>query len=149
MFEPRNPNFATEARHSFSKQNFSHTIGLEIEQVEPGKVTLSLPFHEKLTQQHGFVHAGVTTTGMDNACGYAAFTLMPEHSGVLTVEFKTSLLAPAKGERFSYVAEVIKPGRTLTYVEAKAYAHEGDKTKLIASMSATMMCISQRPNVQG
>lgn len=149
MFEPSNPQFAEQARSSFNKQNFSNTIGLEIESVEPGKVILGLPFHEKLTQQHGFIHAGVTTTGMDNACGYAAFTLMPTQSGVLTVEFKTNLLAPAQGERFTYEAEVVKPGRTLTYVEAKAYAHSGQERKLIASMSATMMCISQREDVKG
>lgn len=149
MFEPRNPHYAAQALAAFQRQNFSNTIGLEVDTIEPGKVTLALAFDEKLTQQHGFLHAGVTTTGMDNACGFAAFTLMPEDSGVLTVEFKTSLLAPATGERFTYVAEVIKPGRTLTYVEAKAYAHRGQAQKLIATMSATMMCISQREDIKG
>ena len=149
MFEPRNPHYAEQTLAAFQRQNFSNTIGLEVNTIDPGKVTLALTFDEKLTQQHGFLHAGVTTTGMDNACGFAAFTLMPEDSGVLTVEFKTSLLAPATGERFTYVAEVIKAGRTLTYVEAKAYAHQGQTQKLIATMSATMMCISQRADIKG
>ena len=149
MFETPNPDYADQALAAFKRQNFSNTIGLEVDSIEPGKVTLSLPFNDKLTQQHGFLHAGVTTTGMDNACGFAAFTLMPEDSGVLTVEFKTSLLAPAAGEHFTYAAEVIKAGRTLTYVEAKAYAHEGSASKLIATMSATMMCISQRADIKG
>ncbi len=149
MFEPRNPHYAEHTLAAFKRQNFSDLIGLQVDQISPGKVILSLPFDARLTQQHGFLHAGVTTTGMDNACGFAAFSLMPENWGVLTVEFKTTLMAPAAGERFTYVAEVIKPGRTLSYVEAKAYACQDEETKLIASMSATMMCISQRPDIKG
>ena len=95
-----------------------------------------------LTQQHGFIHAGIITAGLDNACGIAAFTLMPAATGILTVEFKTNLLAPARGERFAFRATVVKPGRTLTVCEARAYAtHDGVET-LIATMSGTLMALA-------
>jgi uncharacterized protein (TIGR00369 family) len=97
-----------------------------------------------LTQQHGFIHAGIITAGLDSACGIAAFTLMPAATGILTVEFKTNLLAPARGERFAFRATVVKPGRTLTVCEGKAYAtHDGVET-LIATMSGTLMALAGR-----
>jgi len=97
------------------------------------------------TQQHGFVHAGIITAGLENACGIAAFTLMPPDTGILTVEFKTNLLAPAQGERFAFRAGVVKPGRTLTVCEAKAYAeHDGVET-LIATMTGTLMALPSPP----
>ena len=98
-------------------------------------------FRDELTQQHGFIHAGIITAALDNACGIAAFTLMPAGAGILTVEFKTNLLAPARGERFGFRATVVKPGRTLTVCEARAYAaHDGVET-LSATMSGTLMAL--------
>ena len=98
------------------------TLGISIARIEPGEVDLSMPYSLDWAQQNGFVHAGIITAGLDSACGIAAFTLMPSGSDVLTVEFKTNLLAPAKGERFSFRAHVVKPGRTLTVCEARAFA---------------------------
>src|SRR5260221_4447931 len=103
-----------------------------------------MDYSPDLTQQHGFVHAGIITAGLDSACGIAAFTLMPAATGILTVEFKTNLLAPARGERFAFSAAVVKPGRTLTVCEGRAYAlHDGVET-LIATMTATMMALPRR-----
>ena len=99
------------------------TLGISIARVEPGEVDLSMPYSADFTQQNGFVHAGIITAGLDNACGIAAFTLMPSGSDILTVEFKTNLLAPAKGDRFAFRAHVVKPGRTLTVCEARAFAN--------------------------
>jgi uncharacterized protein (TIGR00369 family) len=101
----------------------------------------------EFTQQNGFVHAGIITAGLDNACGIAAFTLMPDGSDILTVEFKTNLLAPARGERFAFRATVVKPGRTLTVCEGRAYAiHDGAET-LIATMTGTLMALPRREAV--
>lgn len=98
----------------------------------------------EFTQQNGFVHAGIITAGLDNACGIAAFTLMPAGTDILTVEFKTNLLAPARGERFVFRAVVVKPGRTLTICEGRAYAiHDGVET-LIATMTGTLMALPRR-----
>jgi len=88
------------------------TIGGELVSVKPGFVVLELPFSEKITQQHGFVHAGILTTMLDSAAGYAAFSLMEPSASVLTIEFKTNLMAPAKGDRFRFEGKVVKPGRT-------------------------------------
>jgi len=143
-FEPRNPEFRAIATDTFERQRAMHTLGISIARMEPGEVDLAMPYSAELTQQNGFVHAGVITAALDSACGIAAFTLMPAGTDILTVEFKTNLLAPAKGERFAFRAAVVKPGRTLTICEARAYAvHDGVET-LIATMSATMMALPRR-----
>ncbi|MEM9438691.1 MAG: PaaI family thioesterase [Pseudomonadota bacterium] len=136
-FEPRSARFEERVRRSFAAQIMAESLGLELALVEPGRVVIEMAFNPSFVQQHGFHHAGVTTTGMDSACGYAAYSLMEEDAEVLTVEFKTSLLAPAAGERFRFEGRVVKPGRTLMFTEGRAEA-DG---KLIATMSATMMAV--------
>jgi uncharacterized protein (TIGR00369 family) len=145
-FTPKNPEFRALATATFEAQQAMRTLGISIARLEPGEVDLAMDYSPAFTQQNGFVHAGVITAGLDNACGIAAFTLMPAGSDILTVEFKTNLLAPAKGERFVFHAEVIKPGRTLTVCEARAFAlHEGAES-LVATMTGTLMALPRRQN---
>ena len=125
------------------------SLGVEIVRIGPGEIELAMPYNRAYTQQHGFMHAGIITTALDSACGYAAFSLMPADAAVLTVEFKTNLLAPAKGDRFSFRAHVIKPGRTLTVCEARAYATGNGEERLIATMTGTLMAIFQRDGLAG
>jgi uncharacterized protein (TIGR00369 family) len=140
MHQASNPSFVEEVQDSFSKQTIMGLIGGELSRVEPGVVEISLTYRSDLTQQHGYVHAGIITTIADSACGYAAYTLMPPGSDVLAVEFKVNLLRPAKGETFVARAEVIKSGRTLTVVRADVHAlSSGDKRELVAIMQGTMM----------
>ena len=95
-----------------------------------------------------FVHAGIVATALDSVCGYAAFSLMPANAGVLTVEFKISLLAPARGQRFIFRAQVVKPGKTLTFCEARAFAEDDTaEPRLVVSMAATLMAIYDRPGI--
>ena len=143
-FEPSNPLFATEVRHSFARQTAMTTIGAELVSVVPGAVQISLPYRADLTQQNGYLHAGIVTTIADSACGYAAYTLMPPNSAVLSVEFKVNLLRPAKGEEFLAIAEVLKPGRTLTVVRADVFANPKNERVLVATMLGTMMCLMGR-----
>lgn len=118
-------------------------IGAELTRVEPGVVEIALPYRADLTQQHGYLHAGIVTTIADSACGYAAYTLMPPNSEVLSVEFKVNLLRPAKGESFLATSEVIKSGKTLTVVRADVFGmDEEGKRELVATMLATMICLS-------
>jgi uncharacterized protein (TIGR00369 family) len=147
LFEPKNPDFRAVATATFDGQAAMRTLGIAVARLEPGEVDLSMPYRGDLTQQNGFVHAGVITAGLDTACGIAAFTLMPSGSDILTVEFKTNLLAPASGERFFFRALVIKPGRTLTVCEAKAYAETGGTERLIATMTGTLMALPRRDEV--
>jgi uncharacterized protein (TIGR00369 family) len=105
-------------------------------------------YSPEFTQQNGFVHAGIITAGLDSACGIAAFTLMPAGSDILTVEFKTNLLAPARGERFAFRATVVKPGRTLTFCEGRAYAQRDGGETLIATMTGTLMALPRREGRQ-
>jgi uncharacterized protein (TIGR00369 family) len=146
-FEPQDPDFAARVRASFERQDAMRTIGARLGAVEPGRVTLELPWAKALTQQHGFLHAGMVATGLDSACGYAAFSLMPADAAVLTIEYKINLLAPAKGQRFRMVGEVLKPGRTITVVEGQAWAIDEGREKLVATMNATLMAVFGRDGV--
>ena len=143
--KPLNPSFAADVANSFAQQPIMDLIGAELSLVEPGVVEITLPYRDDLTQQHGYLHAGVVTTIADSAAGYAAYSLMPAGSEVLSVEFKVNLLRPAKGETFVARADVIKPGRTLTVVRADVFsvAGNGDR-ELIATMQGTMMCLRSR-----
>jgi len=142
MHQPRNPSFAEEIKQSFSKQTIMSLIGAELSRVEPGIVEITLPYRADLAQHHGFLHAGVVTTIADSACGYAAYSLMPPKSEVLSVEFKVNLLRPAKGEVFLAVSEVLKSGKTLTVVRADVFGlDQSGRRELIATMLGTMMCL--------
>src|ERR1051325_2699285 len=142
MSQPRNPAFAEEIKQSFAKQTIMGLIGAELNRVEPGVIEITLPYRADLAQQHGFLHAGIVTTIADSACGYAAYSLMPPNSEVLSVEFKVNLLRPAKGETFSAVAEVVKAGKTLTVVRADVFGIEHERRELVATMLGTMICLS-------
>jgi uncharacterized protein (TIGR00369 family) len=143
-FEPKNPDFRAVATDTFARQQAMRTLGISLARLEPGEVDLAMAYSAGFTQQNGFVHAGVITAGLDSACGIAAFTLMPAGSDILTVEFKTNLLAPAKGQRFAFRAVVIKPGRTLTVCEGRAYAEQDGVETLIATMTGTLMALPRR-----
>lgn len=142
--EPKNPGYRAAAIAMFDGQPAMHTLGIAIVRLAPGRAELAMLHSPALTQQNGFIHAGIITAGLDNACGVAAFTLMPSEADILTVEFKTTLLAPARGTRFVFKAEVVKPGRTLTFCEAKAFAEHEGETALIATMSGTLMAMLPR-----
>ena len=143
-FEPADPAYAERVRASFGRQAAMATIGATLVVVEPGRVVIELPWQQALTQQHGFLHAGMVATALDSACGYAGFTLMQPDAAVLTIEFKINLLAPAQGERFRMEGLVVKPGRTITVTEGRAYSIEGEREKLIATMGATLMAVAGR-----
>lgn len=148
-FQPRDPDFERRVRASFARQAAMRTLGATLERVAPGEVDVALPFRADLTQQHGFLHAGVITTIVDSACGYAAFSLMPADAAVLSIEFKLNLLAPAKGERLIARGRVLKPGRTITVCEGEAFMRTGSEERLVSTMTATMMTVRDRPGIAG
>lgn len=135
---------AKRVSESFSKQPFMQTLGVTLVRVANGEVELAMPFSEALTQQHGYLHAGAITSALDSACGYAALSTMPEGAAVLSIEFKTNLLAPAKGESFRFIGQVIKAGRTITVCEGRAWAWDGKSEKLVATMTCTLMAVMGR-----
>jgi len=148
-FQPQDPNFEARVRESFARQAAMDTLGATLAEVAPGRVVITLPWAAHLTQQHGFLHAGMVSTALDSACGYAGFSLMPADAAVLTIECKINLLAPAQGESFRMVGTVIKPGRTVTVAEGHAYALHQGKEKLVATMGCTLMAVLGRENVRG
>jgi uncharacterized protein (TIGR00369 family) len=137
---PPDPDFESRVRASFSRQRFMATLGAELARVEPGEVAIRLPFDEKLTQQHGSLHAGAVAAVVDSACGYAALSLMEPGAGVVSVEFKINLLAPARG-RLRAIGRVVRSGRTLTVAQTEVFGEEG---KPVALLTATMMAIEGR-----
>ena len=149
IFEPRCLNYAERVRNSFDLQGAMHTMGARLGAVAPGAVDIDLDWAQGLTQQHGFLHAGMLAAALDSACGYAGFTLMGDDAAVLTIEFKINLLAPARGERFRMEGRVIKPGRTITVCEGRAFAVDNQQEKLVATMGCTLMAVTGRDNIQG
>ncbi len=145
-FQVPDPDFEKRVRGSFDRQKFMSTIGAELTKLLPGEVEIRLPHREDLTQQHGFVHAGIIATIADTACGYAAFSLMPADAAVLTVEYKINLMSPAVGEHFIARGRVIRPGKTLTICTGEVIAYHQGKGKTVATMLATMMAL---PNQEG
>jgi uncharacterized protein (TIGR00369 family) len=140
-FEPEDAGFASRVRASFARQQVMAFIGARMIRVEPGLVEIELPFRPELTQQHGFFHAGITSTIADSAGGYAGFTLFPADSSVLTVEYKMNLLAPADGERLIATGRVVKPGRNLTICELAVVAVKNGKESACAHGLQTLMCM--------
>ena len=139
---PKDPDFSSRVHESFSKQTFMTTLGAHLARVAPGEVTITLPVRSALLQQHGSVHAGALASILDSAAGYAALSLMPAGAGVVSVEFKLNLLAPAVGERIEARARVIKSGRTLSVCTAEAWAVDSSANeRLVATLQGTMMCL--------
>lgn len=141
LFQPKDPDYAERVRASFARQQIMALIGAELAVVEPGYTEIHLPHRPEITQQHGFIHGGVVGTIADSAAGYAANTLTPADTSVLTVEYKLNLIAPADGERLVARGEVIKPGRTLIITRAEVFAIKHAQWTLCALMQQTIMAM--------
>jgi uncharacterized protein (TIGR00369 family) len=148
-FEPQDPGFERRVRASFARQRVMQTIGASMTRVSPGEVEITLPFREDLTQQHGFLHAGIVSTLADSACGYAAYSLMPADAAVLTVEYKVNFLSPAQGDRMVARARVTKHGRTVTVSTCDVFAVTDRRERIIATMLGTFMTVRERQGLTG
>jgi uncharacterized protein (TIGR00369 family) len=145
-FKITDPDFENRVRASFGRQKLMVALGAELTRLAPGEAEISLPYRDDLTQQHGFVHAGIIATIADTSCGYAAFSLMPADTAVLTVEYKINLMSPAIGELFIARGRVIRPGKKLSVWTAEVMAYHQGKGKTVATMLATLMAL---PNQEG
>ena len=142
---PADPGFRQRLHDSFARQAVMATLGATLEVADAGRVVIVLAHKAELTQQHGFLHAGIVATALDSACGYAAFSLMPADAAVLTIEFKVNLLAPARGPWLRCEGVVVKAGRTISVVEGRAWQHQaGGPESLCATMTATVMTVQGR-----
>lgn len=146
--DPQNPDFEAAVRESYNRLRLMRTIGASLEKVSPGEIEIVLPFRDDLTQQHGFMAAAVVTAVVDVACGYAAMSLMPAGSAVLTIEYKANFLAPAQGERVVARGRVVRPGRTVTVCAGDAVTVQGGTEKPVATLLATMMRVPDDQNAR-
>ncbi|MEV5121234.1 PaaI family thioesterase [Streptomyces decoyicus] len=142
--EQASPEVCKRIQDSFDRQGLMAHLGARITHIAPGRVHIVLPSRPEVTQQHGYFHAGATSSIADSAGGYAAYTLFPEGAEVLTVEYKINLLAPAVGDRIEAVGTVLKPGRTLTVCQLEVFGVQGDgERKLVANGQQTLICLNR------
>lgn len=139
-YQAVDPNFEDRVRSSFGRQSMMTTLGISIVDLGPGWFEVEFAHSDQLTQHHGYAHAGLLATAMDSACGYAAQTLLPPNTEVLTVEYKINFLRPAEIERFRAIATVTKPGRTLSVCEAVTTV--AGKSKPLATMTGTLIAVA-------
>jgi uncharacterized protein (TIGR00369 family) len=140
------PGYAARVRASFERQGAMRLIGARLAELRPGYCAIELPYRADLTQQHGYIHAGIVSAIADTAGGYAGFSLFPADASVLTVEYKLNLLAPASGERLVAVAEVVKSGRTLAITRGEVYAESAGRRTLCAIMQQTLIVMAGKPD---
>ncbi|NNH68653.1 PaaI family thioesterase [Nocardia uniformis] len=145
LHEEASPEVQARIRASFERQGLMGHLGAQLSHIGPGRVHITLPHRPEVSQQHGYIHAGATSTIADSAGGYAAFTLFPENSSVLTVEFKINLLAPAAGDSLEAVGTVLKFGRTLTVCQLEVFALRDQAKTLVATGQQTLICLHERP----
>ncbi|QAA94132.1 PaaI family thioesterase [Pollutimonas thiosulfatoxidans] len=143
-----NPASEARVRASFARQGLMRHLGAELHLVESGLVTIRLPYRSELTQQHGFFHAGATSAIADSAGGYAGYTLFPDDSSVLTIEFKINLVAPAQGELLEAIGKVVRSGRSLTICQMEVFGIADGKRTLVAIGQQTLMCMHGKPDPQ-
>lgn len=142
LFKPRNSDFENVVRTSFARQGIMRSIGAELVSVQPGVCQIRLPFSDLVSQQHGFFHGGLVTTIADSAGGYAAMTLCPMDTEVLTVEYKVNFLAPAKGSEIVAIGRVIKAGRSLIITRIDVEVADDGTHTLCATLQQTMMAMN-------
>jgi uncharacterized protein (TIGR00369 family) len=144
---PPDPNFARRVTDSFARQGAMAHLGAVLSSVEAGRVDISLPYREELSQQHGFFHGGIVATIGDSAGGYAAYSMMPADASILTVEYKINLVAPAKGDKLVARGRVVKTGRTLCVCAVEVFAVQMGRETLCAVMQQTLICLMGRPDM--
>ncbi|RFU37151.1 PaaI family thioesterase [Actinomadura logoneensis] len=140
------PEIRGRIQDSFDRQGLMAHLGARLSRIEPGRVHIVLPARPEVTQQNGYVHAGATSAIADTAGGYAAYTLFPDDTSVLTVEYKINLLAPAEGDHIEAVGTVLKPGRTLTVCNLEVFGVRDGERKLVATGQQTLICLPKRPD---
>jgi len=148
-YTPCNPDYQRVVRESFGKQGIMAHIGADVGDIGPGRCEIRLPYNDDLSQQHGFFHGGIIGTIADSAGGYAAFTLMEDGDGILTVEYKLNIIAPADGELLIARGEIVKAGRTLSVCRADVDVVKNGEATTCAVMQQTLMRIVGRPDVSG
>jgi uncharacterized protein (TIGR00369 family) len=148
-FTPRNPAWEQRSREIFERQSFMRMIGARMANLAPGVCDLELPYRDDLCQQNVYLHGGVITSIADTSCGIASSTLMPAEAGILSVEFKYNMMAPAAGECFIARGRVVRPGRTLTIAESFVFAVRDGAEHEIGRMLATMMFLEGKSGMQG
>src|SRR3990172_8850121 len=145
-FQPRDPDYAARCRASFGRQQAMLLIGARLVNVEPGLAEIELASRDDLTQQKGYVHGGIIGMIADSACGYAAYSLMPASSSLVSVEYKINITAPARQGLLVARGEVVKLGRTLSITNGEVYLRHEGRSVLVAALQQTLMMLPDTPD---
>ena len=144
-FTPADDGFADRVRASFARQQAMAHLGASLAEVAAGRCVIRLPHRDEVTQQHGYIHGGVVGAIADSAAGYAAMTLTPADTSVLTVSYTLNLMAPAAGDHLEAHGEVVRAGRTLIVTRADVFAYRDGRATLCATLQQTIMVLADRP----
>jgi uncharacterized protein (TIGR00369 family) len=148
--KPAHADYERVVRTSFGNQGFLGSLGAWLVEVKPGHVIIELPFSGKVTQQQGVFHGGAIGAIGDSAGGYAALTLMPEHSEVVSIEYKINFVRPAKGQMLRAEGQVLRAGKSVSVSRVDVFAIEQGptddiKSELVAVLQATFMRVGVNP----
>ena len=129
----------SEVRASFARQGLMRAIGAELTILGPGICTVEVPFAENVGQQRGFFHGGMIGAVGDTAGGYAAYSLMPVGSEVVTLEYKVNFLRPAAGDRLLAEGSVLRAGRSVTVTRVDVFVEADGRKSLCAALQQSIM----------
>jgi uncharacterized protein (TIGR00369 family) len=136
---------AAAIKTTLESQGFTRLVGAEVVSVEPGVVVMALDRRPEVLQQAGLFHGGAIAYLVDNTTTAAAGTMIDRGArAVITAEYKINLVAPSTGDRLTCRAEVVKPGRLLTVVEAKVTCRIDGSEKLVAVALATIANLDRK-----
>ncbi len=141
VFEPRNPNYSERVREAFEGQPMLTSLGMVMAEIAPGYCELHLPYRPEISQNHGYFHGGAIATLADVSGGFAGWSLLPEGMWIVTVEYKTNIVAPGRGEMLIGRGRVIRSGRSLTTTEIEVLALVDGEEQLCATALQTLMSV--------
>jgi uncharacterized protein (TIGR00369 family) len=130
---------AERVRESFARQGLMRAIGASLTDLAPGRCTIAVPFSDAVSQQQGFFHGGIIGAIADTAGGYAALSLLPPGSEVVTLEYKINFLRPAAGQRLVAEGSVLRAGRSVTVTRVDVFIEVDGERRLCASLQQSIM----------
>ncbi len=120
---------------------FNRWCGLEVKSASPGLVELVLPWRAEFGQYSGFLHAGLISTLIDTACGYAAVTVAGP--AVLAAHFSVNCLRPAQGDHFIARARVVKAGKTQVFTACELFAVTSQEEEALVATGEALLSVAK------
>lgn len=115
-------------------------MGVTIEAIEPGSVTLSVRITESMTTiGTGVVMGGVIAMIADVTAGLSVISLMDRPRPVTTIDFTAHQISAAKGERLLIVGRAERISKILCVSGADTFSYNGEQKRKCARLTATFL----------